>query len=264
MTITSPDGKRAAISAKHLRTDRWWLGPSLTISLLTLWVTYATFRVFYQGNYWVSDYHYLSPFYSPCVSTACVSESALFGRFLLDHPLVPYAALSMPLLLMFRLTCYYYRKAYYRSVWLSPSACAVPDSHKSYSGETKFPLIFQNSHRYFFYLVTFIVMINTYDAIIAFQSPEGFGFGLGNIILVGNVILLWCYSFGCHSCRHIMGGRIRNFSKNPVRYRMWTWSSWLNTRHMQFAWITLASLAITDFYIMSVSAGWISDLRFIN
>jgi len=30
---------------------------------------------------------------------------------------------------LFRLTCYYYRKAYYRSFWLAPPACAVPDAN---------------------------------------------------------------------------------------------------------------------------------------
>jgi len=45
---------------------------------------------------------------------------------------------------------------------------------------------------------------------------------------------------------------------------MWTFVTKLNTRHMQFAWATLASLAITDFYIMAVSAGWISDLRIVG
>ncbi|MEN3270136.1 MAG: hypothetical protein V7646_7030, partial [Pseudonocardia sp.] len=34
--------------------------------------------------------------------------------------------------------------------------------------------------------------------------------------------------------------------------------------HMQLAWATLASLAITDAYIMAVSAGWISDLRIVG
>ena len=34
----------------------------------------------------------------------------------------------------FRATCYYYRKAYYRSFWLSPPACAVAEPHGSYSG----------------------------------------------------------------------------------------------------------------------------------
>ena len=51
----------------------------------------------------------------------------------------------------FRMTCYYYRKAYYRAFWLSPPACAVAEPHGSYSGETRFPLILQNIHRYFWY-----------------------------------------------------------------------------------------------------------------
>jgi hypothetical protein len=33
---------------------------------------------------------------------------------------------------------------------------------------------------------------------------------------------------------------------------------------MLLAWITLGTLALTDFYIMAVSAGWFPDLRFIN
>ena len=68
---------------------------------------------------------------------------------------------SLPFLLLFRLTCYYYRKAYYRVFWLSPPACAVPDGHKTYSGETRFPLIFQNSHRYAFYAAVLISLVNT-------------------------------------------------------------------------------------------------------
>jgi hypothetical protein len=44
----------------------------------------------------------------------------------------------------FRMTCYYYRKAYYRSFWMSPPACAVAEPHKTYTGETRAPLILQN------------------------------------------------------------------------------------------------------------------------
>jgi hypothetical protein len=33
---------------------------------------------------------------------------------------------------------------------------------------------------------------------------------------------------------------------------------------MQFAWITLGSLVVTDAYIALVSSGTISDLRLIN
>ena len=109
-----------------------------------------------------------------------------------------------------------------------------------------------------------ISVINTWDAIVAFRSPGGFGFGLGNIILVANVVMLWAYTLSCHSCRHIAGGRLKHFSKHPVRYRFWTFVSKLNTKHMQLAWITLGTLALTDFYIMAVSAGWFSDLRFVG
>ena len=52
----------------------------------------------------------------------------------------------------FRLTCYYYRKAYYRAFWRAPAACAVREPHAKYTGETRFPLILQNVHRYFFWI----------------------------------------------------------------------------------------------------------------
>ena len=140
----------------------------------------------------------------------------------------------------------------------------MPDGHKTYSGETRFPLLGQNLHRYFFYAAAVISLINTWDAVLAFRSPEGFGFGLGNIILLVNVVMLWAYTISCHSCRHIMGGRLKHFSKHPVRYRAWTVISALNVRHMQLAWITLGTLALTDFYVMALAAGWFNDLRFIN
>jgi hypothetical protein len=264
---TRPAGAkaRAEITAKTLRTDRWWLAPLLTAVGLFAWVAYATFRVFMQKWYWVDEYHYLTPFYSPCVSEGCEPAAAHFGRFIPDSPWIPYAALSLPFLLLFRLTCYYYRKAYYRAFWMSPPACAVPDGHKNYGGETRFPLIFQNLHRYAFYAAVIISIFNTYDAILAMQKADGdFGFGLGNVILWVNVIMLWAYTASCHSCRHIIGGRLKHFSKHPLRYRAWTFVSKLNTRHMELAWITLATLAITDFYIMALAAGWFSDLRFVG
>ena len=263
---TRPTGAkaRAAISAKTLRTDRWWLAPLITAVGLGAWVLYATVRVFMQNWYWVEEYSYLTPFYSPCVSKGCFADAAHFGRFLPDNPLIPYAALSLPFLLLFRLTCYYYRGAYYRSVWQAPTACAVAEPHAKYTGETRLPLIVQNSHRYFFYAASVISIINTYDAILAFHSPGGFGFGLGNVILVVNVVMLWVYTLSCHSCRHITGGRLKHFSKHPIRYWTWTQVSKLNTRHMLYAWITLGTLVLTDFYVMLVASGTISDLRFIG
>jgi len=251
---------RARIGAKTLRSDRWWLAPLATFTVFSAFVAYATFRAFWGHDYFAEPY--LSPFYSPCLGD-CVEGASDFGQPFAGFPLSA-ALIILIFPLGFRLTCYYYRKAYYRSFWLSPPACAVAEPRARYTGETRLPLILQNVHRYFFYAALVISVINSYDAIVAFHSPGGFGFGLGNVILVVNVILLWIYTLSCHSCRHVTGGRLKHFSKHPVRYRIWTFISKLNTRHMQFAWITLGTLIITDCYIMLVASGTISDLRFVG
>jgi hypothetical protein len=256
---------RAQIAQRTLRTDRWWQPPLITNIGLLAFILYATTRAFLGSNYWVPEYHYLTPFYSPCVSASCAPGASHLGVWFGQFPWwIPLGALVLPFLLGFRITCYYYRKAYYRSVWQSPTGCAVPEPRAHYTGETRFPLIIQNSHRYFFYFAVVVSLINTYDAITAFHSPSGFGFGLGNVILVANVLLLWAYTVSCHSCRHVTGGRLKHFSKHPVRYWIWTQVSKLNTRHMMFAWITLGTLSLTDFYIMLVSSGTITDLRFVG
>ncbi|RBO91585.1 hypothetical protein [Nocardia puris] len=256
---------RARISDRTLRTDRWWLPPLLTVLGLGTFVVYATVRSFARKAYWVPDYHYLTPFYSPCLSASCVPGSSHFGQPFGELPMwIPLGFVVLPLLLGFRLTCYYYRKAYYRAVWFSPPACAVAEPHAKYTGETRLPLIIQNAHRYFFYAAALISVINTYDALAAFNTADGFGIGLGNLILLGNVTLLWAYTLSCHSCRHIAGGRLKHFSAHPVRYWFWTQVSKLNTRHMQLAWVTLGTLMLTDFYVMLVASDTISDLRFVN
>jgi len=172
---------------------------------------------------------------------------------------------SLVFVLGFRFTCYYYRGAYYRAFWRAPSACAVREPHAKYTGETRVPLIAQNVHRYFWYAALFIAILLSYDAAQAFRGPNGdFGIGIGSLILLANVILLWCYTLGCHSCRHITGGRLKNFSKHPVRYWAWTKVSWLNARHLQFAWITLGTLLLSDLYVMLVASGAFADPRIFN
>ena len=255
---------RAPISKPNLRIDNWRKSPILTFIGLSAFVLYGLIRTATQSDYYVSAYHYLSPFASPCVSSTCAQGASEFGTFGAFPAMVPLAILTLPFLLGFRLTCYYYRKAYYRAFWQSPVACAVPEPRGKYTGETRFPLIIQNAHRYFWMVAVLISLINTWDAIRAFHGTAGFGFGLGNIILVVNVVLLWSYTMGCHSCRHITLGRINHFSKHPVRYWLYQQASRLNGKHMQLAWTTLATLCITDAYIALVSSGTISDLRFIG
>ncbi len=268
MATTTGTGSpgRAQIAARTLRTDQWWRAPLITFVLLTAWLAYGLIRTAAQRAYFVEQYHYLTPFYSPCVTSSCVPESRDFGTWFGDFPpFVPYAILTLVFLLTFRLTCYYYRRAYYRAFWLSPPACAVAEPHRGYSGETRFPLITQNLHRYFFYAAVLISVINTYDVVRAFHGADGgFGIGLGTLVMLVNVVLLWAYTASCHSCRHITGGRLRHFSKHPVRYWIWTQVSKLNVRHMQLAWITLGTLMLTDAYIALVASGTISDLRFYN
>jgi hypothetical protein len=169
----------------------------------------------------------------------------------------------LPFPLGFRLTCYYYRKAYYRSFWWAPPACAVPDARPRYTGETRFPLILQNIHRYFFYLALPFPLILTWDALRAFSFPDGFGIGLGTLVLLVNALFLWLYTLSCHSCRHLCGGRLNSFSRHPVRFWMWRKVSALNARHMLLAWVSLVFVALADVYVRLVASGVISDPRWV-
>jgi hypothetical protein len=265
-TVEAPTKARAQIKERTLRRDNWRIYPITTLVVFTAWVVYATVRAFWGAAFWVPEYHYLTPFYSPCLNEIC-GEAALFGTFLPagTRGWIPFAAVSLPFLLLFRLTCYYYRKAYYRSYWASPPACAVQEPHKKYTGERRFPLIGQNLHRYFWWAAVLISLINTWDAILAYHGDGGgVGVGLGSLILTANVILLWGYTLSCHSCRHIVGGRLKNFSKHPLRYRFWGVVSKLNEKHGTYALITLGSLVVADAYVALVASGTISDLRIIN
>jgi hypothetical protein len=257
---------RAQISARTLRTDRWWRPPLVTAGVLGFFIIYATGRIFMNRWYWDGDHHYLTPIYSPCVSKSCVPGSVHFFTILPEMPVfIPIALITFVILAGFRGTCYYYRKAGYRSFFLAPAACAVPEPHKKYTGESRFPLVLLNLHRYFFYAAAIFGAINVYDAVLAFHSKDGgFGIGLGTLIIWINLVMLWAYTLSCHACRHIVGGRLKHFSKHPLRYRYWTFVSKLNANHGRYAMISLFTVIFTDAYIMAVSAGWISDLRFIG
>jgi hypothetical protein len=258
--------RRARIAERTLRSDGWRRYPFTTGGILIFFIGYTVVRLFMNKGYYVADYHYLTPVYSPCISKSCVEGASDFGTILPKLPAaVPLAILIFPILAGFRTTCYYYRKAGYRSLWASPQACAVAEPHAKYTGERRFPLVLMNSHRYFFVLASLLLVVNFYDAIKAFHGKGGgFGIGLGTLLMVVNVVMLALYSLSCHACRHIVGGRLTHFSKHPVRYRLWTWVSTLNPKHGNFAMTSLFTVILTDFYLMAVSLGWFSDLRFIN
>ncbi|RCG22654.1 hypothetical protein DQ392_06360 [Streptomyces reniochalinae] len=254
---------RAAIAAPHLRKDRWWLAPAVTVLGLLAFVVYSTWRAFAGADYYHAPY--VSPFYSPCLADNCATMKGgpnwgLFGQWWGLSP----ALLILVFPLGFRLTCYYYRKAYYRGFWASPPACAVAEPHKTYTGETRFPLILQNIHRYFFYAALLVAVVLTWDTLLGFRDAEyAWGhMGLGTLVFLVNIVLIWAYTLSCHSCRHIVGGRLRHFSKHPVRYRMWGWVGKLNERHMLLAWASLISVALADFYVYLLATGAFTDPRF--
>jgi hypothetical protein len=241
-----------------LRTDAWWISPLVTALVLTGFVVYATWAAFVDTDYYADPY--LSPFYSPCIASSCPDPTVeLVGSWWGLSP----ALLILPIPLGFRLTCYYYRKAYYRAFFWAPPGCAVPDRLANYRGESRFPLILQNVHRYFFYLAIPFPLILLWDAIRATDFPDGFGIGLGTLILLVNAVLLATYTLSCHSCRHLCGGNIDVFSSAPMRHRIWKAVSRLNERHMPIAWVSLVFVALADLYVRLVATGTIDDPRLI-
>jgi hypothetical protein len=262
-------GARPPIAAATLRKDTWWALPVTVVIVLSSFIAYSTWAAFQNAHYFVDPY--LSPFYSPCLSATCLHVT--FGSGLPDITLPIIGIVSPALLILggpglFRLTCYYYRKAYYRSFWLAPAACAVRDAKSGYTGETRFPLLLQNAHRYTWYVAVFFIAMLTWDAILAFRFPtpgggHGFGIGVGTLVMWINVVLLAGYTFSCHSCRHVCGGHVDVFSRAQTRYRAWHVITRMNERHPMFAWLSLFSVGLTDLYIRLVSMGVIRDLRIL-
>jgi hypothetical protein len=240
-----------------LRRDRWWVAPLVTVCVLGGFVVYGLVVTFLNKDYYADPY--LSPFFSPCLAANCEHQTAnVVGDWWTLSP----ALLILPFPLGFRLTCYYYRKAYYRAFFWSPPACAVPDARARYKGESRFPLILQNVHRAFFYLVLPFPIILLYDAMRGFNFPDGFGMGVGTLILLANAALLGAYTLSCHTCRHVCGGHVDAFSRTPRRYSTWRFVTRLNERHMPIAWVSLFGVAFTDLYIRLVANDVIRDLRF--
>src|SRR5450432_2455821 len=189
------------------RADNWWIQPLFVFIGLSSFIVYATWAAL-QGQHFRFG-PYLSPFYSP---ELIGSSTAWFGA---RPNWIPAWVTAAMLILWapggFRVTCYYYRGAYYKAFWADPPSCAVGEPRSSYRGEAKFPLIIQNVHRYFLYIAIVFIGILTYDVYLATQFPgptypgpepvQHFGVGVGTLIMLVNLVLISCYTFSCHSFR---------------------------------------------------------------
>jgi len=264
-------GGHAEGFAKTTRTDDWRSGPAITLLVFLTFVVYTTWAAL-QGNHYFVD-PYLSPFYSPVLFTeptvagAAPTSHAWFGNVPSWWPsrLVSFAPTMLILVFpgSFRFTCYYYRKAYYRSFAGSPPACAVGPlaGRRPYRGETAI-LVFQNLHRYALYAGLFLLMALWWEALAAFFRHGRFGVGVGTIMMIVNAALLSSWTLGCHSWRHLIAGRRDCFSCGQgmsARYQVWRGSSWLNERHMLFAWCSLVWVVLTDVYVYLVSSQVVRD-----
>jgi hypothetical protein len=90
-----------------------------------------------------------------------------------------------------------------------------------------------------------------------------FGIGVGTLVLALNVVLLSCYTLGCHSLRHVVGGFIDQMSRHPVRKKAYDCASCLNRWHMKWAWMSLIGVAFADLYVRMCSMGIWHDWRIL-
>jgi hypothetical protein len=198
--------------------------------------------------------------------------AAVFGPW--RWPWIPFIKYSPAMLILvfplaFRMTCYYYRGAYYKAFWADPPNCAVGEPREHYRGEQKLPLIVQNLHRYALYFALLFIVLLSIDVVqgFRFNNPKTghatFGIGIGSIVLLINVVLIAGYTLGCHSFRHLVGGIMDTMSRSPARKKTYDCVSCLNRHHPKWAWFSLVFVGFTDVYVRLCSMGVISDLRII-
>ena len=247
------------IAGATLRTDAWWIEQLLVVLVLGGFGVYATWAALVNAHYYAAPY--LSPFYSPCLAANCQHVTLpLIGSWWNLSP----AFLILWVPGGFRATCYYYRKAYYRSFFADPLACAVGEARKGYRGETAFPFILQNLHRYFLYAALIILIFLWWDVFRAFTFGGHFGLGLGSLAILTSTATLTLYTFSCHSLRHIVGGSLDCFScavAGGPRRRTWALVSVLNEHHMGWAWGSLFAVCFADLYVRLCSMGIWRDFR---
>ncbi|MGZ8528017.1 MAG: succinate dehydrogenase [Candidatus Limnocylindrales bacterium] len=254
-TPLKPAGTAATGFGRTSRTDWWARFPSAIGLGLGVFIIYALFSAFVWGPVFGAGYEvdgYLSPFFSP-----------LIGVGILPTWLSP-AILVLWIPLGFRTTCYAFRRAYYRSYFADPPACAVgePRAHRGYAMEARFPFILQNLHRLFLYLQFIPLFFLWLDALVALHPDASWRFGVGNLILFTDLILLTGFSLSCHSLRHFVGGRLDCFSctaRTRTRHSLWQRLTDLNANHIRLAGWSLLGVAAADFYIRLLAIGLFND-----
>jgi hypothetical protein len=262
-TGTAPGAYRGGGLAQRFgqteRKDAWWLIPGLQALGLLVLIGYANWAAFLGADHYhfVQDGRdYLSPFFSPYIRPAWLPNWISPALVILWIPLG------------FRGTCYYYRKAYYRSFFADPFACAVGEARpQAYCGEVKFPFVLQNLHRYFLYAALIPLFFLWTDVVHGFNLGGTFGISGGSLAILASTATLTLYTFSCHSLRHLVGGKLDCFScarAGGLRHQGWSVLTLFNEHHMGYAWISLFAVCFADFYVRMCSMGLIHDPVFVR
>jgi hypothetical protein len=239
------------------RKDLWWITPLLTVLVFGGFVVYGVWRLIEGFGGEQALWHvqpYLSPFFA-------YDLPALLG---FDWSVSP-ALFVLPIPLAFRLTCYYFRKAGYRSFLGDPHGCAVPERRTKYEGETKFPFVWVNIHRITFFFAALLVFLTYKELVRSFIFDGKFGVGVGTLLYLLEAVMVSLYTFSCHYLRHLVGGKLRCFSRPTIvaRYGLWRGVSALNVMHMQWFWLSLFSIVLIDLYVRLLGAGLMGDWRWV-
>jgi hypothetical protein len=231
----------------------WWaysaffMGAQTIFGLYVMWVVLFDFHLAEAGPY-------LSPFFSPLLPPATVGAFIISpGIYIVWSPL------------LFRASCYYYRKAYHRAMFAPPACSKEPPSllqRFKYRGEVALPWVFNNLHRFFLYTAIINVAFLLVDVIRALAFGGQWYLGLGTLVLAVNVVMLSAYTFGCHAFRHLVGGSLDCYSCSfaaRTRRSLWEKVTALNERHGLFALVSLFTVWSADIYVRLLAHGVIPD-----
>ncbi|GGM73831.1 hypothetical protein GCM10007108_09720 [Thermogymnomonas acidicola] len=193
----------------------------------------------------------------------------------LIDPFYSPTVLVLPIVGLFRLTCYAYRKDYHRHIFSHPMACRADVRHENtkrkYNGETRFFRV-ENVHRYFMYASWPIIPFFFYDVYVSITYKGFAELSLGSIILLINAIFVTLYTFSCHSLRHVTAGGAECFGcvfnqsqpRSSARWGFFRFQSALNRHHEALAWTSLSLLIFVDLYIRALGVHMFPNIILIH
>ena len=266
---TSPPGRHpgqgmAEGFGQTERTDAWWLIPvaqALGLLVLIGYANYAAILGAAHYHYVENGRDYLSPFYSPYIHPAWLPAWLSPALLILVFPLG------------FRTTCYYYRKAYYRSFFADPMGCAVGERAQGLLRRDQVPVHPAEP-------APLLPLRGAGDpghpvdgrgeGVHLSRIPDGPTSGDRRRLARDpglRTVSLTLYTFSCHSLRHLVGGKLDCFScavAGGPRHKAWSAVSVLNEHHMGFAWLSLFVVCFADFYVRHVLDGRDHDPMFVT